>query len=392
MAPLYPLPRPVLAVSWPSVLVVLGIALLGYMATCNPPVHSEAADEPLPAPPIPSVNERVVGYHPYWSQDAWRTYDFSLLDELIVFDLSVGVDGTIEDDRGWPYRWVELMDHAEEQGTRIVPAVTILEAELFATLFSDAPRTHRLLQTLTDLAASGSVGGLHLEFEVYDTIPAVARAQFTGFVQELRAALDRNGRQQTLSMFMVAFDLADAYDEPALAAQMDYLVVQGYDLHWITAPKAGPVAPLTGWNGYNWEAIVARFDAMGIPRDKMLMSVPYYGYAWPTVSDSLAAATRGKGLITPYTAMPAIGPSAREEAQRYGLRRDPVSGSPYYAYQDTAGWWQGWFEDTASLADKYAFVKARGLGGVAVFPLSYGDITLEATLRSAFGASVQASR
>lgn len=274
----------------------------------------------------------------------------------------------------------------------MVPAVTILETDLFVALFSDTTRTNRLLQTLSDLAASGSVGGLHLEFEVFDTIPDVARNQLTRFVRDLRAVLHQNGRQKTLSMFMVAFDQADAYDEQALAEQMDYLVVQGYDLHWITAPKAGPVSPLLGWEGHNWEAIVARFDALGIPREKMLMSVPYYGYAWPTASDSLAAQTRGKGVITTYTSVPAIGPSAREEALRHGLRRDPVSGSPYYAYRDSSGWWQGWFEDTASLAAKYDFVKAKGLGGIAVFPLSYGDVTLNATLRSAFQATVQASR
>jgi spore germination protein YaaH len=71
-------------------------------------------------------------------------------------------------------------------------------------------------------------------------------------------------------------------------------------------------------------------------------------------------------------------------AARWGLLRDPVSGSPYYVYADATGWRQGWFEDAQSLRAKYAFVREQGLGGVAIFPLAYGDEPLWNDLRDAF--------
>jgi spore germination protein YaaH len=77
-------------------------------------------------------------------------------------------------------------------------------------------------------------------------------------------------------------------------------------------------------------------------------------------------------------------PRAHERADRYGLRRDPESGTPYYAFEDSTGWRQGWFEDAESLGAKYSFVRARGLGGVVIFPLAYGDEELWADLREAF--------
>ncbi len=61
-----------------------------------------------------------------------------------------------------------------------------------------------------------------------------------------------------------------------------------------------------------------------------------------------------------------------------------MSGTPYYAFQDELGWRQGWFEDAESLRAKYRFVRERGLGGVAIFPLAYGDAALWTDLRAAF--------
>mgnify|MGYP001799100025 CR=1 FL=1 len=67
------------------------------------------------------------------------------------------------------------------------------------------------------------------------------------------------------------------------------------------------------------------------------------------------------------------------------MQRDPVSGSPYYAYRDAEGQWrQGWYEDIVSLTEKYEFVKSKGLGGVAVFPLGYDGGELTASVVEAF--------
>jgi spore germination protein YaaH len=50
-----------------------------------------------------------------------------------------------------------------------------------------------------------------------------------------------------------------------------------------------------------------------------------------------------------------------------------VSGVPWYAFESADGRIQGWFEDAESLRAKYEFVRSRGLGGIAIFPLAYGE-------------------
>jgi spore germination protein YaaH len=73
-------------------------------------------------------------------------------------------------------------------------------------------------------------------------------------------------------------------------------------------------------------------------------------------------------------------PSAMSRALEFGKQRDAVSGSPYYTYEDSTGWYQGWFEDVESLSRKTDFIREMRLGGAAAFPLGYGNAELVATM------------
>ena len=109
-----------------------------------------------------------------------------------------------------------------------------------------------------------------------------------------------------------------------------------------------------------------------------------------TESAAAGARTLGKGREITYSVLdarllPDIRIGARSQAALHGLRRDPASGSPYYAYQEPAGGWrQGWFEDEASLAAKFEFVKQERLGGIAIFPVGYDGGAFDDLLRRSF--------
>jgi spore germination protein YaaH len=350
------------------------------LAACAPSLR--------PGPVTPTVGDRffVSGYHPYWAGDEWRTYPWEVLDEIYFFELEVGADGRVADAHGWPDAWLPFVERARREGVRVVPTVSQHDAPAFVELFGDPARIARLVDELAALlVATPGLGGLHLDFEVFEPVSADARAGFTTFAAALDARLAEVDPSLLLSTFALAFDDDDVYDEPALAAVSDFLVVQGYDFHSRGEARAGPVAALTGWGRLNWEVVVERFLQLGVSPRKVVMSVPLYGYRWPVTSAAPGADTRGVAVETPLA--PAAGvvpelPRAFAEAALHGIRRDPQSGSPYYAFQDSTGWQQGWFEDAESLRAKYAFVREHGLGGVALFPLAYGDATLWPDLRA----------
>jgi spore germination protein YaaH len=152
--------------------------------------------------------------------------------------------------------------------------------------------------------------------------------------------------------------------------------VQGYDAAWTGSRAAGPVAPLRGRSAVTWERGLDDALRLGVARERILFSVPFFGYEWPTGSARPYAATRGPGRTTTFAAvdaqrLPAIRIDAQARIARFGARRHLSSGAPYYVFADRDGWWQGWYEDEWSLARKLAFVKREGLAGVAAFAYGY---------------------
>jgi spore germination protein YaaH len=319
----------------------------------------------------------VAGYHAYWAGSSWQSYPFDLIDELFFFESEVAADGSILDRHGWPEEWASMAERAAEAGVQMVPTVSMHDPTAFEMLFTDARRIDRLVEsTLSLLQETPEVAGLHIDFEVFQPVADEARDGFTAFVAILSEQMDARFPGKSLSAFVLAFDDDDVFNERAIGQLVDYVVVQGYDYHSASSENAGPVGATRGWGRLNWESVVGRFEAFGIPRAKLVMGVPLYGYEWPVASDEMGAATTGPGRTVPLTAPPDVlpdEPRAKDRAARHGVRRDPVSGVPWYAFESADGWIQGWFEDAESLRAKYEFVRSRGLGGIAIFPLAYGE-------------------
>ncbi len=340
------------------------------------------------AMPTNSPTPFVAGYHVYWAEEAWTEYPFDILDELYFFELEADADGGFLDRHGWSTRWREMTTQARAAGVQVTPTVSMHDADAFRTLFPDAERVERLVQNVVGLLdASPDVAGIHLDFEVFETVEPDVRDGFTAFVVALAAEMRARHPTKALSVFAMAFDDDDVYNERVLGRVADYLVVQGYDYHSAGSSNAGPVAGLAGWGRLNWDTVLDRFRVFGVPAGKIVMSVPLYGYEWPVESDALGATTRGVGVTIPYAApreMVGGAPSARDEAARHGAERDEQSRSPWYRYLASDGWRQGWYDDAESLREKYDFARSRGLGGIALFPLAYGDPDIWEGLRATF--------
>jgi spore germination protein YaaH len=330
----------------------------------------------------------VAGYHPYWAASGWTAYPFDLLDELFFFEAEAGAEGTLADLHGWPTEWAGMADAAMRAGVQVVPTVSMHDPDAFETVFTDAARIDRLVESsLSLLAARPTLAGIHLDFEVFQPVSLEARDGFTAFVALLAERLRARYPGKSLSSFALAFDDDNVYNEGAIGAVVDYLVVQGYDYHSAGSEQAGPLGATRGWGRLNWDFVVQRFDALGVPRNKLVMGVPLYGYEWPVASGEMGAPTRGMARTLPYTAPPDVrreAPRAKERAAEAGPRRDPESGVPWYALESEDGWIQGWYDDPESLRLKYEFVRSRGLGGIAIFPAAYADREIWDGIRDVF--------
>lgn len=364
---------------------VLGVPLIAVLSSgCAATGSVERVTLPTDSP-----DPFIAGYHVYWAEEAWTEYPFDMLDELYFFELEVDAEGHFLDRHGWVTRWQVMTGRALAAGVQVTPTVSMHDPEAFGALFPDAGRVERLVQNVIGLLdVSPEVAGIHLDFEVFEPVDPDARDGFTSFVIALATEMRTLYPEKALSVFTLAFDDDDVYNERALGRAADYLVVQGYDYHSAGSETAGPVGGLGGWGRLNWVTVLERFEGFGVPSEKIVMSVPLYGYEWPVIGDERGAETRGVGVTVPYAAPPEMvggAPSARDQAEQYGAVRDPASRTPWYRYEAEDGWRQGWFDDVESLRDKYDFARARGLGGIALFPLAYGDPAIWEGLRAVLG-------
>jgi len=128
----------------------------------------------------------------------------------------------------------------------------------------------------------------------------------------------------------------------------------------------------------------------GTPGSKIVVGIPTYARTWKLTEDSQISGvppivSEGPGAPGPNTNEPGLLSYAEmcsklTEHAAGRLRRvgDPSKKYGSYAYQSyngetgTEGLWAG-YEDPDTAGNKAAFVKSKGLGGVAIVDLSLDD-------------------
>ncbi|MPN59015.1 Spore germination protein YaaH [bioreactor metagenome] len=106
---------------------------------------------------------------------------------------------------------------------------------------------------------------------------------------------------------------------------------------------------------------VLDFGVTQIPRSKILMGIPNYGYDWtlPYVE--------GESMAENISI-----PEAMARAERVGatIQYDETAQSPYYEYTDAQGREHiVWFEDARSMRAKLELVNEYGLAGVGFWTI-----------------------
>jgi hypothetical protein len=342
------------------------------------PAASPARAQPSAVAPAPGA----LGYLPWWMAPGWQTIAWNRLDRLVLFDAPIGRDGRVVS-RDWPQRAPELGAHAARSAIAVDLALTLFEQGEFDQVFGDRAARERLLEDSSRWLEQPFVAGLHLDLEGYSAPQPKAIAGFRSWL----AALDDKRREagKGLSAFFPASDSFAVYDA-ASARRIDYWVAQLYDAHWVESKVTGPLITRDEGNAVAVPRALARLGALGVARRRVLLSLPLYGWEWPSETDRPGAAVRGRARLltfapTPEVLMPKDRLAASELARLHGLRRDREH-TPYYAYRDGERWVQGWFEDPESLTRKLALERRQGYAGLAFFALGYdkGEI-VDAMLR-----------
>jgi spore germination protein YaaH len=307
------------------------------------------------------LTHMAYGWHPYWAgSSAYLYYDYEALTHIAYFSLEVDTaTGGYSTLRGW--NTTPVIDYAHQKGVKVTLAVTNFGSERNTELLTDTTKQWVLINTVIDQLMSRNGDGVNFDFE---SVPAAMKTSMIGFcrraVRGIKAALPA----AEVSLATPAVNWSDGWDLGALAGICDYIIMMGYNYYWSGSSTAGPVAPLSGETYNITKSIEDDYLAAGVPHNKLLLGVPWYGYDWPVVSSTRKATTTGTGTSRTYY-------SSLLLAETYGKTFDEITGVPWLSYLSSSQWRQLWFDDSLSLALKNDLVKSKGLAGIGIWALSY---------------------
>jgi chitinase len=203
------------------------------------------------------------------------------------------------------------------------------------------------------------------------------KQNFTALLEEFRRQLDERGKLDGFhyQLTMAGSPWADdyvKYEWRKIHPLLDFINLMTYGL----APpgKTRPHSPLyksateTGrWSQtFNTNYAVTRYLEEGVPAQKIVMGVPFYGQGWegvPDVNNGLYQKAGGQTLYTAYNKLKAL--------KGFRLFRDREIQAVWMFNPASGVFWS--FDDPVSLSVKMKYVRRMGLGGVMFWELSGDD-------------------
>lgn len=275
---------------------------------------------------------------------------------LSIFSYEVNPDGTlrsIEDE--------SLIAAARE--ANVAPLMVITNIEEDGGFSSDVARAvltneetqENLINNVLETIREKDYSGLDIDFEY---IYPEDREAYNNFLRRINSRLDAEGLTLTTALApKISADqpglLYEAHDYPVHGEVVDHVILMTYEWGYTYSPPMA-VAPI------DQVQRVLDYAVTAIPREKILMGIPNYGYDWtlPFVRGTAARTISNTGAV--------------QQAARVGaaIRFDQQAQSPYYNYYDNAGrQHEVWFEDARSIEAKLRLANRYGLGGVSYWTI-----------------------
>ncbi|MFH2104842.1 MAG: glycosyl hydrolase family 18 protein, partial [Parcubacteria group bacterium] len=248
------------------------------------------------------------------------------------------------------------------KGVKIIPSITNnfdKDSKLSKLLKNDDATKHHIAVILNEVVAN-NYDGIDIDYENLD--PAV-KNKFTYFITTLAEQLHQ--KEKTISVTVQAkqsdtqsWSGAGSSDFTKLGEAADQFRIMTYDYSRVnTAP--GPIAPIY------WMKEVIEYAKSKVPKEKIVVGIPFYGYLWCTTGSKEECKNKGltwegvNNLITKYEPT---------------IEWNDVAQTPWFLYVDDDDNTRVVnYEDHKSLAAKLDAVKELDVAGIAIWRLGSED-------------------
>lgn len=263
---------------------------------------------------------------------------------------------------------------------RILVSVGGWGADGFSDAALDDAARERFARSAAELVDRLRLDGLDIDWE-YPGLPGPGivhrdadRENFTRLLQAVRARFDRLATERHRAAgehYLLTAALADAefvahVELAKAAASLDWINLMTYDFHNSLTPTTGHHSGLrrsktAAPDARCVECAVAQFLDAGVPRDKLVVGVPFYARVFADVNDANHGLDQRYGRYDGEHPWPEL---QRDFIGHNGFERhwDAAAQEPYLWNAATRTFVS--YDDPQSLKLKAAFVRARRLGGI----------------------------
>lgn len=220
-----------------------------------------------------------------------------------------------------------------------------------ATLILSSPELQdkMLNEALAIMKAKGFMG---LDFD-FEYIGAENRERYNQFLKKAKQILSEKGYLLSTALAPKISDdqkgiLYEGHDYAAQGQIVDFIFFMTYEWGWSGGPPMA-VSPI------NEVKKVMDYAISRVPKNKIMMGIPLYGYDW-----TLPYVPHGK-FARAISSQQAI-----LTAAKYGvpISYDSAAQAPFYRYTDESGKrHEVWFDDARSIQAKFNLVKSLGIRG-----------------------------
>ncbi|HEV7230242.1 MAG TPA: glycosyl hydrolase family 18 protein [Bacteroidia bacterium] len=314
-----------------------------------------------------TLKKRVFGWFPYWQAGTETNFQWNLISDLAYFDYTVSPTTGANTNSSFAWASSPAVTAALSHGVNAEITITLFSSH--STFLASSSAMTTCINNVISLLNSRGGKGVNIDFE---GMASSDKAGFTAFMTQFKNALKAANSAYELSIALYAVDWGPVFDIPNLNNVIDLYIIMGYDYYYGGSTTAGPSDPLydfqTGYNYDHSKSITAYLKA-GVPLNKLLLGVPYYGETWATTAGTAPSATSGTGTSLIYNTMRA---NASGNYSVANMHWEPNSFTPYFAY-NSGGWHQAWIDNDYSMGKRYDVVNQRGIGGIGIWAMGYDN-------------------
>lgn len=293
----------------------------------------------------------VVGY--VWVPEKDTSPYWTLADNANAFStiaptwLSFGADGKLVNRTD-----TRMLKWAKGRGLKVTPLVanSPFKPETARPIIEDDEAVKSSVAALLDAVQSMDADGLNVDIE---GVAPTDRARYNVFIAALCEAFHRNNLIVTVDLPAKTSDApASAWagwaDYAFIGRHVDQAQLMCYDEHW-SGGSPGPIASIP------WVRRVLEYAVTYIPREKIVLGMPFYGYDWPAEgSASEVTGVRAAEMIRTL----GVQPQWDHEAQ-----------SAWFTYTGDIGKRTVYYETSRTLKARLDLAREFKLAGVSIWRL-----------------------